>query len=71
MAQYPLSKLINEFANAQKNLSNFSPNQNDAALREAIGLAHADMSRHADGHTPAIKAASVNWLFAYLLLMLC
>ncbi len=58
MAQYPLSQLIDEFANAQKNLSN-------AALKEVIGLAHADMSRHADGHTPAIKAASVNWLFAY------
>ena len=58
MAQYPLSELIKEFANAQKNLSN-------ATLKEVIGLAHADMSRHADGHTPAIKAASVNWLFAY------
>ena len=65
MAQYQLSTLIKEFADAQKNLSNFSPNQKDAALREAIGLAHADMSRHADGHTPAIKDASVNWLSDY------
>lgn len=65
MAQYPLSKFIDEFAKAQKNLSNFSPNQNDDALKEAIGLAHADMSRHADGHTPAIKDESVNWLFDY------
>lgn len=65
MAQYQLSTLIKEFADAQKNLSNFSPNQKDAALKEAIGLAHADMSRHAKGHIPAIKDESVNWLFDY------
>ena len=65
MAQYELSKLIKEFADAQKNLSNFLPNQKDDALKEAIGLAHADMSRHADGHTTAIKVASVKWLFDY------
>lgn len=65
MAQYPLSKLIKEFADAQKNLSNFSQNQKDDALKEAIGLAHADMSRRANGHTSAIKNASVKWLFDY------